>query len=155
MNHIKKSLEGTLEMHYSEEPLYRGTSLCRHPRTLRSLRLGELPSATYKALWEAYKHFPTSTVPGAPIQPFLGKENLTEVWAFSHLSFKLREGCALARPLQSTFTKYLSSLQELIIILKYNIRICTGRFCVSTWHRLELYQRKELQLGKCLHEIQL
>jgi hypothetical protein len=26
---------------------------------------------------------------------------------------------------------------------------------VSTWHRLELSQRKELQLGKCLHEIQL
>jgi hypothetical protein len=28
-------------------------------------------------------------------------------------------------------------------------------FCVSTWHKLELSQRKELQLGKCLHEIQL
>ena len=26
---------------------------------------------------------------------------------------------------------------------------------VSTWHRLELSQRKELQLRKCLHEIQL
>jgi hypothetical protein len=26
---------------------------------------------------------------------------------------------------------------------------------VSTWHRLELLQRKELQLGKCLHKIQL
>ena len=26
---------------------------------------------------------------------------------------------------------------------------------VSIWHRLELSQRKELQLGKCLHEIQL
>jgi hypothetical protein len=26
---------------------------------------------------------------------------------------------------------------------------------VSTWHRLELSQRKELHLGKCLHEIQL
>jgi hypothetical protein len=32
---------------------------------------------------------------------------------------------------------------------------CTGWFCVSTWHRLQLSQRKELQLGKCLHEIQL
>ena len=32
---------------------------------------------------------------------------------------------------------------------------CTGWICVSTWHRLELSQRKELQLGKCLHEIQL
>jgi hypothetical protein len=31
----------------------------------------------------------------------------------------------------------------------------TGWFCVSTWHRLELSQKKELQLGKCLHEIQL
>ena len=31
----------------------------------------------------------------------------------------------------------------------------TGWFCVSTCHRLELSQRKELQLGKCLHEIQL
>jgi hypothetical protein len=28
-------------------------------------------------------------------------------------------------------------------------------FCVSTWHRLELSQRKELQVRKCLHEIQL
>jgi hypothetical protein len=26
---------------------------------------------------------------------------------------------------------------------------------VSTWHRLELSQRKELRLGKCLHKIQL
>jgi hypothetical protein len=26
---------------------------------------------------------------------------------------------------------------------------------VSTWHRLELSQRKELQLGKCFHETQL
>ena len=33
--------------------------------------------------------------------------------------------------------------------------VCTGWFSVSTWHRLELSQRKELQLGKCLHEIQL
>ena len=31
----------------------------------------------------------------------------------------------------------------------------TGWFCVSTWHELELSQRKELQLGKYLHEIQL
>ena len=35
------------------------------------------------------------------------------------------------------------------------VKECTGWFCVSTWHRLELSQRKELQLGKCLHEIQL
>jgi hypothetical protein len=32
---------------------------------------------------------------------------------------------------------------------------CTGWFWVSTWHRLELSQRKELQLGRCLHKIQL
>jgi hypothetical protein len=32
---------------------------------------------------------------------------------------------------------------------------CTGWFCWSTWHGLELLQRKELQLGKCLCEIQL
>jgi hypothetical protein len=32
---------------------------------------------------------------------------------------------------------------------------CTGWFYVSTWHRLGLSQKKELQLGKCLHEIQL
>jgi hypothetical protein len=32
---------------------------------------------------------------------------------------------------------------------------CTGWFSVSTWHRLELSQRKEFQLGKCFHEIQL
>jgi hypothetical protein len=32
---------------------------------------------------------------------------------------------------------------------------CTGWFCVSTWHKLELSQRNELQLGKCLLEIQL
>jgi hypothetical protein len=32
---------------------------------------------------------------------------------------------------------------------------CTGRFCVSTWHKLELSQRKEPPLRKCLHEIQL
>ena len=33
--------------------------------------------------------------------------------------------------------------------------ICTGWFYVSSWHKLELSQRKELQLRKCLHEIQL
>jgi hypothetical protein len=32
---------------------------------------------------------------------------------------------------------------------------CTGWFYVSTWHRLKLSLRKELQLGKCLQEIQL
>jgi hypothetical protein len=32
---------------------------------------------------------------------------------------------------------------------------CTGWFCVSTWHRLELSQRKEFQVRKCLHEIQM
>jgi hypothetical protein len=32
---------------------------------------------------------------------------------------------------------------------------CTGWFCVSTWHKLELSRRKELQLRNCLHEIQL
>jgi hypothetical protein len=31
---------------------------------------------------------------------------------------------------------------------------CTGWFCVNLT-QLELLQRKELQLGKCLHEIQL
>jgi hypothetical protein len=39
--------------------------------------------------------------------------------------------------------------------LRNKVSVCTGWFCVSTWHRLELPQRKELQLGKCLHEIQL
>ena len=33
--------------------------------------------------------------------------------------------------------------------------MCIGCFCVSTWHKLESSQRKELQLGKFLHEIQL
>jgi hypothetical protein len=32
---------------------------------------------------------------------------------------------------------------------------CPGWFCVSAQHRLELSQRKELQVRKCLHEIQL
>ena len=32
---------------------------------------------------------------------------------------------------------------------------CTGWFCVSTWHKLELSQRKEPPLRKCHHEIQL
>jgi hypothetical protein len=34
-------------------------------------------------------------------------------------------------------------------------RSCTGWFCVSTWHKLELSQRKEPPLRKCLYEIQL
>jgi hypothetical protein len=33
--------------------------------------------------------------------------------------------------------------------------ICVLASFVSTWHMLELSQRKELQLGKCFHEIQL
>ena len=33
--------------------------------------------------------------------------------------------------------------------------ICTSWFYVSSWHKLELSQRKELQLRNCLHEIQL
>jgi hypothetical protein len=37
----------------------------------------------------------------------------------------------------------------------FSINSCTGWFCVSTWHRLGLSQRKELHLVKCLHEIQL
>ena len=45
-----------------------------------------------------------------------------------------------------------SSLCQIDIKL-VNILICTGWFCVSTCHRLELLQRKELQLQKCLHEI--
>ena len=32
--------------------------------------------------------------------------------------------------------------------------VCTGYFCVNLT-QLELSQRKELKLGKCLHEIQL
>jgi hypothetical protein len=32
---------------------------------------------------------------------------------------------------------------------------CTGWFCVSTWHNLELSQRTEFPSRKCLHEIQL
>jgi hypothetical protein len=35
------------------------------------------------------------------------------------------------------------------------VRVYTGWFCVSTWHKLELSQGKEIQLRKCLHEIQL
>jgi hypothetical protein len=38
---------------------------------------------------------------------------------------------------------------------QHQLSTFTGWFCVSTLHRLELSQRKELQLGKCLHEIQL
>jgi hypothetical protein len=44
----------------------------------------------------------------------------------------------------------LRSLCVLITSSFYN-----SWFCVSTWHRLELSQRKELQLGKCLLDIQL
>jgi hypothetical protein len=33
--------------------------------------------------------------------------------------------------------------------------VCALAGSVSAWHRLELAQRKELQLRKCLHEIQL
>ena len=40
-------------------------------------------------------------------------------------------------------------------IYSYIYAECTGWFRVSIWHRLELSQRKELQLEKCLHEIQL
>jgi hypothetical protein len=32
---------------------------------------------------------------------------------------------------------------------------CTGWLCVSTWHKLESSERKEPQLRKCLHKIQL
>ena len=39
-------------------------------------------------------------------------------------------------------------------IYSYIYAECTGWFCVSIWHRLELSQRKELQLRKCPHEIQ-
>jgi hypothetical protein len=35
------------------------------------------------------------------------------------------------------------------------LAICTGWLCVSTWHKLESLERKEPQLRKCLHEIQL
>jgi hypothetical protein len=35
------------------------------------------------------------------------------------------------------------------------LELCTGRFCVSIWHKLELSRRKEPPLRKCLHEIQL
>jgi hypothetical protein len=36
-----------------------------------------------------------------------------------------------------------------------SVTTCTGWFCVSTWHKLELSQRKDPPLRKCLHEIQL
>jgi hypothetical protein len=32
---------------------------------------------------------------------------------------------------------------------------CTSWFCVSTWHKVELSQRKELQLKKYFHEFLL
>jgi hypothetical protein len=35
------------------------------------------------------------------------------------------------------------------------VNICVLASFVSTWHRLGLSQRKELQLGKCLYKIQL
>ena len=37
---------------------------------------------------------------------------------------------------------------------KFNISLCSGSFCVNLT-QLELSQRKELPLRKCLHEIQL
>jgi hypothetical protein len=37
----------------------------------------------------------------------------------------------------------------------YSQTLSTGWFCVSTWHKLELSQRKELQLKKSLNKIQL
>jgi hypothetical protein len=37
----------------------------------------------------------------------------------------------------------------------FQIKDCSHWFCVSTWHRLELSQRQEPPLRKCLHEIQL
>jgi hypothetical protein len=33
--------------------------------------------------------------------------------------------------------------------------LCTGWFCVSTWYKLKLSQRKEPPLRKCLYETQL
>jgi hypothetical protein len=44
---------------------------------------------------------------------------------------------------------------ELSLNGSFLIYCCSGWFCESTWHRLELSQRKELKLGKWLHEIQL
>jgi hypothetical protein len=51
----------------------------------------------------------------------------------------------------------IPSSQSLTFYLFFSFHLarCTGWFCVSTWHKLELSQRKELQLGKCLYEIQL
>ena len=56
----------------------------------------------------------------------------------------------------------LFSMSQLLLEAYWNLPFsdipfatCTGWFYVSTWHRLELSKRKELQLGKCLHEIQL
>lgn len=78
-------------MHYSEEALV-GTSLCRRPRTQRSLLSEEfLPSAAYRALWETR-----------------GREQAA-FWALSWetgpdrgsglpgLSLKQQEGCVLER----------------------------------------------------------
>jgi hypothetical protein len=39
--------------------------------------------------------------------------------------------------------------------IKLNHGICTDWFCLSTWHKLESSKRKEPQLRKYLHEIQL
>ena len=40
-------------------------------------------------------------------------------------------------------------------LLRWYLCQCTGWFWVSTWHTLELSQRKKFQLRKCFHEIQL
>ena len=46
-------------------------------------------------------------------------------------------------------------LSGMIFSTSPSIRDCPGWFCVSTWHKLESSERKEPQLRKCLHEIQL
>jgi hypothetical protein len=47
-----------------------------------------------------------------------------------------------------------STHQRKVFLIFKNLYSVLAGF-VSTWHRLELSQRKELQLKKCLHEIQL
>jgi len=46
-------------------------------------------------------------------------------------------------------------LGALSMALGNMVGCCTGWFCMSTWHKLELSQRKEPPLRKCLYEIQL
>jgi hypothetical protein len=73
-------------------------------------------------------------------------------------------GSHVHRDQRTTFRNWLSFLPShrfpesdysCHLYLLSHLAGCTGWFCVSAWHKLELSQRKALQLGKCLHENQL